>query len=133
MNICKIKEKLDSVPSIYKSIGMELISTDDAETVMARMKVDENTRQPFGYLSGGASLALAETLAGAGSYILCPDCISLGVNVSGTHIKPVPEGVTVTAIARILHKGNRVHNWQVYIKDSSGDIVANIQVTNYIK
>ena len=71
-------------------MGMEFLSTPESDTCMARMKVDENSRQPMGYLSGGASLALAETLAGAGSSALCPDKICVGINVSGTHVKAVP-------------------------------------------
>lgn len=132
MDLDKIKERLDSSTSIYTSLGMELVSSEEEDICMARMRVYEQNRQPFGYLSGGASLAMAETLAGAGSYALCPDCVSLGVNVSGTHVKAVKEGEIVTAVARIIHKGSKVHNWQVFLKDSSDDIVANIQVTNYI-
>ena len=44
------------------------------DRVEATMPVDERTRQPFGILHGGATLALAETVAGLGSMILCkPD------------------------------------------------------------
>ena len=42
------------------------------------MRVDERNRQPFGFSSGGATLALAENLAGVGSLALCPDDISVG-------------------------------------------------------
>ena len=79
---------------------------------MARMKVDERNRQPFGYLSGGATLALAEN--------------------SGSHVKAVSEGDTVTAYARLLHKGSALHVWNVDIKDTSGDLISNVRVTNYI-
>lgn len=40
------------------------------DRVEATMPVDERTRQPFGILHGGATLALAETVAGLGSMIL---------------------------------------------------------------
>lgn len=44
------------------------------DRVEATMPVDERTRQPFGILHGGATLALAETVAGLGSMILAkPD------------------------------------------------------------
>ena len=57
------------------------------DRVEATMPVDERTRQPFGILHGGASLALAETVAGLGSMILCkPDEIVVGMQVSGNHI-----------------------------------------------
>lgn len=113
-------------------MGMEFISTPDADTCMARMRVDENSRQPMGYLSGGASLALAETLAGAGSCALCPDKICVGINVSGTHVKAVPQGETVTAIARIVHSGTTLHVWNVNITDTSGQLISTASVTNYV-
>ena len=48
------------------------------------MPVDHRTRQPFGILHGGATLALGETVAGLGSMILCqPDEIVVGMQVSG--------------------------------------------------
>ena len=47
-----IKEK----PNLSTALGMEFLSTPEDDTCMARMKVDERNRQPFGYLSGGATL-----------------------------------------------------------------------------
>ena len=99
---------------------------------MARMKVDERNRQPFGFLSGGASLALAENVAGVGSSALCPGCACVGIAVSGSHVKAVVEGDTVTAYARMLHQGTTLHVWNVDIKDTAGDLISNVRVTNYI-
>ena len=99
---------------------------------MARMKVDERNRQPFGFLSGGASLALAENVAGVGSSALCPNCACVGLEVSGSHVKAVAEGDSVTAYARLLNRGTTLHVWNVDIKDSSGDLISNVRVTNYI-
>ena len=39
---------------------------------------------------------------------------------------------TVTAYARLLHKGSALHVWNVDIKDTSGDLISNVRVTNYI-
>ena len=80
---------------------------------MATMKVNENNRQPFGFLSGGASLALAENLAGVGSTALCPGKICVGVSVSGDHVKAVAEGDTVTALGHLVSKGRKLHVWDV--------------------
>ena len=99
---------------------------------MARMKVDERNRQPFGFLSGGASLALAENVAGVGSSALCPHCACVGIEVSGSHVKAVAEGDYVTAYARLLNRGTTLHVWNVDIKDSSGELISNVRVTNYI-
>ena len=99
---------------------------------MARMKVDERNRQPFGFLSGGASLALAENVAGVGSSSLCPGCACVGIEVSGSHVKAVVEGDTVTALARLQHKGNTLHVWQVDITDTAGELISTVRVTNYV-
>lgn len=132
MDIEKIKELVYREPSLSTALGMEFLSTDDPDTCQARMKVDERCRQPFGFLSGGASLALAENLAGVGSMALCPDKIAVGVNVSGSHVKAVLEGDTVTATARLLHRGKALHQWQVDITNGEGELISTVQVTNYI-
>lgn len=132
MNVDKIKAIIDSKPNLSTALGMEFISTPEGDTCMARMKVDERNRQPFGFLSGGASLALAENVAGVGSSALCPGCACVGIEVSGSHVKAVIEGDTVTAYARLLHQGTTLHVWNVDIKDTAGDLISNVRVTNYV-
>ena len=132
MKVDSINEIINSKPNMSTALGMEFISTPESDTCMARMKVDERNRQPFGFLSGGASLALAENVAGVGSSSLCPGCACVGIEVSGSHVKAVAEGDTVTAFARMIHKGTTLHVWNVDIKDTAGDLISNVRVTNYI-
>lgn len=132
MNIDRIKEIVESTPNLSTALGMEFMSTPEDDTCMARMRVDERNRQPFGFLSGGASLALAENVAGVGSSALCPGCACVGIEVSGSHVKAVVEGDTVTAYARMLHQGTTLHVWNVDIKDTAGDLISNVRVTNYV-
>jgi uncharacterized protein (TIGR00369 family) len=132
MNVEEINEIINAKPNLSTALGMEFLSTPEDGTCMARMRVDERNRQPFGFLSGGASLALAENVAGVGSCSLCPGCACVGIEVSGSHVKAVAEGDTVTAFARLLHQGSTLHVWNVDIKDSSGDLISNVRVTNYI-
>lgn len=132
MNIDKIQQMLSQQDGLSKTLGMEFISTPEPDTLQARMKVDGRNKQPFGFLSGGASLALAENMAGVGSLAVCPGKIAVGINVSGTHVMAVSEGDTVTAFGKIVHKGRKLHTWQVEIKNSRGDLICTVQVTNYI-
>lgn len=132
MNIDNIKELLLKRDGLSNTLGMEFISTPDPDTCQARMKVDERNRQIFGFLSGGASLALAENLAGVGSLALCPNNICVGINVSGSHVKAVLDGDTVTATARILHKGKTLHQWHVDIRNTAGDLISSVEVTNFV-
>lgn len=132
MNIEHIINRLTDTPGLSTTLGMEFLSTPDEDTCMARMNVTECNRQPFGFLNGGASLALAENVAGVGSLALCPTSMCLGIEVSGSHVKAVPEGDTVTAVARLLSKGSTLHVWNVEIRDSASNLVSSVRVTNYI-
>lgn len=78
MDIERIKEIRLKQDGLSKTLGMEFLSTDDPDTCQAKMKVDERNRQVFGFLSGGATLALAENLTGVGSMALCPNKICVG-------------------------------------------------------
>ena len=132
MNVEAIREIIEKQPNLSTALGMHFISTPDEDMCMATMKVDERSRQPFGFLSGGASLALAENLAGVGSSALCPGKICVGISVSGEHVKAVSEGETVTAMAQLVSKGRKLHVWDVKITDSEGDLISTVHVTNYI-
>ena len=101
--------------------------------VEATMPVDERTRQPFGILHGGATLALAETVAGLGSMISCqPDEIVVGMQVSGNHVSSAHEGDTVRAVGTIVHKGRSSHVWNVDVFTSTNKLVSSIRVVNSI-
>jgi Cof subfamily protein (haloacid dehalogenase superfamily) len=103
------------------------------DRVEATMPVDERTRQPFGILHGGATLALAETVAGLGSMILCnPDEIIVGMQVSGNHVSSAREGDTVRAVATIIHKGRSSHVWNIDVFTSTGKLVSSIRVVNSV-
>ncbi|MGN0281512.1 MAG: PaaI family thioesterase [Prevotella sp.] len=132
MDVEKIKKTLSESHSLVDSLGMNFLSTPDEDSCMATMEVNESNCQPYGYLSGGASLALAETLAGVGSAALCPDNVCVGINVSGHHVKAVRVGETVTAKATIVQNGRALHVWNVELTDTVGDLVSTVVVTNYV-
>lgn len=132
MDIERVKDILLSKDGLSQTLGMEFLSTPEPDTCQARMKVDERNRQVFGFLSGGATLALAENLSGVGSMALCPNKICVGINVSANHVKAVIEGDTVTATARILHKGRTLHVWHIEITNSAGELISAVDITNFI-
>ncbi|MBO5538308.1 MAG: PaaI family thioesterase [Prevotella sp.] len=132
MNVEKERNIVCSQPGLSQTLGMEFISTPEPDTCMARMRVDERNRQPFGFLSGGATLALAENLAGVGSMALCKGKICVGVNVNGSHVKAVLQGDTVTAYGKLLHKGRTLHQWQIDIRNEADELISTVQVTNYV-
>lgn len=114
------------------NLGIQYTYASD-ERVEATMPVDYRTRQPFGILHGGATLALAETVAGLGSMIICePDEIVVGMQVSGNHISSAHEGDTVRAVGTILHKGRSSHIWNVDVFTSTNKLVSSIRVVNSV-
>lgn len=104
-----------------------------AERVEATMPVDHRTRQPFGILHGGATLALAETVAGLGSMIACqPDEFVVGMQVSGNHVSSAYEGDTVRAVCTPVHLGRSSHVWNVDIFTSTDKLVSSVRVVNSV-
>ena len=118
--------------ALMGNLGIQYTYASD-ERVEATMPVDYRTRQPFGILHGGATLALAETVAGLGSMIICePDEIVVGMHVSGNHISSAHEGDTVRAVATIVHKGRSSHVWNVDVFTSTNKLVSSIRVVNSV-
>jgi 1,4-dihydroxy-2-naphthoyl-CoA hydrolase len=112
-------------------LGIEFMACGK-DYVEARMPVD-NKLQPMGLLHGGASLALAETIASGGSYLLVdPKKYEVfGLQVSGNHISTVSDG-TLYARAEIIHQGKSTHVWDVKIKGDNGKLISVTRVTMMI-
>ena len=118
--------------ALMGNLGIQYTYASD-ERVEATMPVDYRTRQPFGILHGGATLALAETVAGLGSMIICEsDEIVVGMQVSGNHISSAHEGDTVRAVATNVHKGRSSHVWNVDVFTSTNKLVSSIRVVNSV-
>ncbi len=120
--------------TLHEVLGMRLLPSSSDDEVHAEMPVTLTVCQPFGFLSGGASLALAETLAGYGSMNLCgEDEVPLGIQVSASHVHSVPLGGKVHAAARLLSRSRSIHVWDVDVTDGEGRLVSACRVTNCIK
>lgn len=118
--------------ALMGNLGIQYTYASD-DRVEATMPVDHRTRQPFGILHGGATLALAETVAGLGSMLICqPDEIVVGMQVSGNHISSAHEGDTVRAVGTIVHKGRSSHIWNVDVFTSTNKLVSSIRVVNSV-
>ena len=116
-------------------IGLLGITFTDVQPdcIRATMPVNSKTCQPNGFLHGGASLALAESLAGAGSYLIVDreKYNVFGLQISGNHISSVDKGI-LQAEAQIIHKGRTTHVWEVKITDENHKLISTVRVTNII-
>lgn len=85
------------------------------------MPVDERHVQPFGILHGGMSVVLAETLGSLGSVLCCgPDEHAVGLEVSATHLRPVPKGQMVRGRCTAVRIGRTVHVWSIELRREDG-------------
>ncbi len=100
--------------------------------IVAEMPVDERTVQPFGRLHGGASVALAESVASAGSWAMLGDenTAVYATEVSASHVGAVLQGTTVTAKGVLLNEGKRQHVWEVVVYAETGKMVSVCRITN---
>jgi uncharacterized protein (TIGR00369 family) len=105
------------------ALGIELLELS-AERVVATMPVDDRTRQPFGLLHGGASIALAETVAslGAAANVDRTRFAAVGLEINGNHLRPKMDGV-VKATAVPVHVGRTTQVWSIEIRDEQERLV----------
>ncbi|PVX50906.1 uncharacterized protein (TIGR00369 family) [Balneicella halophila] len=128
------KEQLQTLckNTMVSHLGIEYTDVN-TQSVTARMPVDERTLQPFGYLHGGASLALLETV-GSALTVINTDTAQhnvFGMAVNANHVKPAKQGY-VYATATFLHKGTKTQVVNVKITSEKGELVCDGRITNII-
>lgn len=118
-----------SAGTLGEALGIRFTRVGD-DWLEATLPVDERTRQPFGLLHGGASVALAETLASVGANALLDTGkqLAVGLEINANHVRAVRAG-NVTGRARPLHVGGRTQVWQVEIRDQEGRLCCVSRVT----
>ncbi|MBL4954414.1 hotdog fold thioesterase [Neobacillus sp. OS1-32] len=109
--------------TLIAALGIEITHLEEGK-VIATMPVDERTRQPFGILHGGASVALAETVASLGAYELVnkeTEAVA-GLEINANHVRPKAEGL-VTAVGTVLHRGKTTMVWDIKITDEQDRLI----------
>src|SRR5436309_6624222 len=108
---------LQALPTrgLADQLGIEIIELTPGR-VIATMPVDDRTRQPFGILHGGASVALAETCASlaASMNIDLEKSSAVGLEINANHIRAKRDGF-VTGTALPIHVGRSTQVWEVRI------------------
>lgn len=115
--------------SMVEHLRIVFTAMDD-HSLTATMPVDDTTKQPFGRLHGGASMALAETI-GSTAANLCVDLehfVCVGMEINANHIRPVREGI-VKGTARPLHLGRTSQVWEIRIVDEREKLVCISRLT----
>jgi len=115
--------------TMAEHLGIEFVKIGD-DHLVARMPVDHRTKQPFGLLHGGASVALAETLGSVAAALVIDHTISfpVGLEINANHIRSATSGY-VYGTARPFHTGNTTQVWEIKITDEEERLVCVSRIT----
>ncbi|WP_038045850.1 PaaI family thioesterase [Thermus caliditerrae] len=116
------RETLDS------TLGVRYLKLEKEE-VVAELEVTPRVHQPFGFLHGGATVALAESVASVGGFLNCPPGhAAFGLEINCNHIRKKQAGV-IRAVGKPLHVGRTTQVWEVKVYDEEARLVAAIRCT----
>ena len=115
--------------TMAEALKMEWMEIGD-DFLKLSMPVGNSTRQPYGFLHGGASCALAETIGSAGSALIIDrsNFYCVGLEINANHLRSTKEG-KVIATARPLHLGKSTHVWDIKIHDDNEKLVCVSRLT----
>lgn len=118
--------------TLMETLQIEYIDVGE-DFLTAKMPVNSKVHQPMGLLHGGASVALAESVGSAASMVFIDQekYDVLGIEISANHVKSKREG-DVFATAKIIHKGNKLHLWEIRITDENNQLISICKLTNMI-
>ena len=109
-------------------LGIEFLEVGD-DFIRGRVPVDERTRQPYGLLHGGVSVALAETLGSvAAGHVAAEGHAVVGLDINANHLKSARSG-WVTGIARPVHIGRSTQVWHIEMHNDAGELTCVSRLT----
>lgn len=115
--------------TLMETLEIEFIDVGE-NYLVARMPVNSRVFQPDGVLHGGATVALAESVGSAASYVFldAKEFFVRGIEISANHLRSVREGY-VYARATIVHKGRTTQLWNIMISDGEDRLVSQCKLT----
>jgi 1,4-dihydroxy-2-naphthoyl-CoA hydrolase len=101
--------------TLLENLGIEITRLAPA-AIFGRMPVDPRTRQPAGILHGGASVALAESLASTAANLVVDPAthFCVGLEINANHLSSVRDGV-VDGESVPVHLGRSTQVWETRI------------------
>ncbi len=111
------------------NLGIEFIEHGD-NWLKAKMPVTNRSKQPYGRLHGGASVALAETVGSVAAAMTIDHSkfATVGMEINANHVRPVKDGF-VYAIATAESIGRTTQIWSIRIEDEAGKLVCISRIT----
>ncbi|WP_018461340.1 PaaI family thioesterase [Thermus oshimai] len=109
--------------TLDRTLGVRYLKLEKEE-VIAELEVTPRVHQPFGFLHGGATVALAESVASVGGFLNAPEGhAAFGLEINCNHIRKKQAG-TIRAVGRPLHLGRTTQVWEVKVYDEEGRLMA---------
>jgi 1,4-dihydroxy-2-naphthoyl-CoA hydrolase len=111
------------------NLGIEFTDYGD-NWLKARMPVTARSKQPYGRLHGGASVALAETVGSVAAAMTVDSSkfATVGMEINANHVRPVKDGfVYATATAESIGRTTQI--WSIRIEDEAGKLVCISRIT----
>ncbi len=111
------------VESIWDVLDIKLVEAQ-RDRVVATMPIGPQHRQQIGYLHGGVSVVLAESLASLGSVlnIDANNQMAFGLEINANHLRPKRDGM-VTGVATPITRGRTTHVWDIRITDEQDKLI----------
>ncbi|WP_297793400.1 PaaI family thioesterase [uncultured Eudoraea sp.] len=115
--------------TLMETLEIEFIDVGE-NYLIAKMPVNSKVHQPDGVLHGGATVALAESVGSAASYVFLDGqkFFVRGIETSANHVKSISEG-EVFARATIIHKGRTTQLWDIKVTDIEGNLISICKLT----
>ncbi len=115
--------------TLVEHLGIEVIELG-TDFLIAKMPVDQRTRQPMGLLHGGASVVLAETIGSIAASLTVNQKLQqcVGLEINANHIKSVKNGF-VYGKTRPIHIGKRTQIWEIHITNEQDEMVCISRLT----
>lgn len=115
--------------TLMETLAIEFIDVGE-NFLTAKMPVTPKVFQPDGVLHGGATVALAESVGSAASYIFLDgnEFFVRGIEIAANHVKSVREGY-VYAKAIIIHKGKTTQLWEIKVTNEANELISNCKLT----
>ena len=114
--------------TLMRALDIRITEIGD-DYLRGTMPVDDRTRQPYGILHGGASVALAETLGSTAAMLCCEDGrAAVGLEINANHLRAVREGI-VTGTARPIHVGRSTQVWEIRIENEDSELTCIARLT----
>jgi uncharacterized protein (TIGR00369 family) len=118
--------------TLMETLKMEFIDIGE-DFLVAKMEVNPKVHQPDGVLHGGATVALAESVGSAASYLSVDREKQMvrGIVISANHVKGISNGF-VYAKAIPLHRGRTTQLWEIRVTDENSNLISHCKLSTMI-